>query len=206
MANLNLDLNQFKASGVYTLEYDESITNVVDTDSLRLAVGFSKKGPFNRPVYIDSQSNLVKVFGNIDTKLERKGCFFNRSIQTLLNYSPVFALNLLKVDQSSSSADKTQLATIGLNAEKTNDPSDGSIFTHDVFYSDLYDKSRFWIPSEDYLLTQSKKSTDSANMYKTSILNFANVGTDNFSLLVYKASPVGYNITAKQWYGSEDNI
>ena len=53
MAAIRLDLSQFKASGIYTLEYDQSENILVFPQTIRLVVGFSKKGPFNTPVFCD---------------------------------------------------------------------------------------------------------------------------------------------------------
>ena len=88
MAKLALDLSQFKSAGVYTIEIDQSERIVVTTQSLRLLPGFSKVGPFNAPVFIRNTRDLQKFYGDLDRKLERKGSFFHRSIQTALLQSP----------------------------------------------------------------------------------------------------------------------
>jgi hypothetical protein len=40
---IKLDLSQFKASGVYTLEFDASANVILTTQTIRLVVGFSNK-------------------------------------------------------------------------------------------------------------------------------------------------------------------
>ena len=97
---LTLDLSVFKSSGVYTLEFDASENIIVNPQTVRLVVGFSTKGPFNTPVYVPDVQTALKVFGDIDRALEKKGSFFHRSIFTCLNSGPVFALNLLKLNNS----------------------------------------------------------------------------------------------------------
>ena len=53
MGKISLDLNSFKAAGIYTLEVDNTVRAINETaDSLRMLVGFSNKGPFNRPVLL----------------------------------------------------------------------------------------------------------------------------------------------------------
>ena len=53
MGKMSLDLNSFKAAGIYTLEVDNTARMAdVDAESLRMLVGFSNKGPFNRPVLL----------------------------------------------------------------------------------------------------------------------------------------------------------
>lgn len=53
MGKISLDLNSFKAAGIYTLEVDNTARMAEgDVDSLRMLVGFSNKGPFNRPILL----------------------------------------------------------------------------------------------------------------------------------------------------------
>ena len=105
---IKLDLSQFKASGVYTLEFDASENVILTSQTIRLVIGFSNKGPFNTPVYVPDIKTALAVFGDIDRTLENQGSFFHRSIQTCLNAGPVFALNLLSLnnDESSSAVDQ----------------------------------------------------------------------------------------------------
>jgi hypothetical protein len=78
MARIALDLSQFKSAGVYTVEIDNSERIIVTTQSLRLLPGFAAQGPFNTPVFIRSTRDLERFYGPIDSKLERKGSFFQR--------------------------------------------------------------------------------------------------------------------------------
>ena len=68
---LTLDLSVFKSSGVYTLEFDASESIIVNPQTVRLVVGFSNKGPFNTPVYLQDSQTAIKVFGDIDKSLEK---------------------------------------------------------------------------------------------------------------------------------------
>ena len=77
-------------------------------------------------------------------------------------------------------------------------------------YSSLYDRGRFWVPSE-YNLQQVAATGLGVNaasgFEKSNFMNFANCGTDEISILVYKAENLtGYDITAKDWYGGAGNI
>lgn len=191
MSKINLNLNDYKSSGVYFLEQDNSIINSADVNSSRLAVGFSKKGPFNVPVYISNNSDLTQVYGDVDAKLERKGVFFNRSIQTLLRSTPVFALNLLPV----SKGEKVDVVKFGYKPSKVNE-------TLRCDYIDIFDKSRFWKPSVEYLDNLCTDVDGNPNP-----LNATNTGTDDFTLVVRKAENInGYNVTARDWFGSDDKI
>jgi hypothetical protein len=107
MANkVKIDYSQFRASGVYTLEFDASQNVILTSQTIRLVVGFSNKGPFNTPVYIPDATTMISIFGDIDGSLENRGSFFQRSILTCLNAGPVFALNLLKLNDDLESAEE----------------------------------------------------------------------------------------------------
>lgn len=235
---LILDYNRYKSAGIYVEEYDNTTSsNDTTPDSLRLLVGFANKGIFNRPVYLENDNDREKMFGEINTKLEHKGCFFNRMAQTMLSSSPILALNLLKVDDSISGPDQVNYAAMSLDAGTPNPTvmSSGSAYGEydylagsvdaDVYgteegdyvpyigktpYSSLFDRSRFWIPSETNLLGRAAndlQTGDVTSFEKTNFLNFANISTDEMSILVYKPETLtGYSITAAEWYNGADNI
>ncbi len=113
---LSPSLQQFKSSGVYRLEFDKSQIINIPSETIRLVIGFSKKGAFNTPVFVQDSVFFKAVFGDIDTTLERKGSFFHRTVLTALTRGPVIVLNLLKL----SDADKSQFKTISTSATMTN--------------------------------------------------------------------------------------
>lgn len=50
-------------------------------------------------------------------------------------------------------------------------------------------------------------TNDDITFEHTNLLNFANTGTDEISILVFKPEGIkGYDITAKEWWGGEQNI
>ena len=192
MSKVDINFSDYKASGVYFVEIDNSIIESVDSTSGRLAVGFSKNGPFNAPVYIDNTNDLAAVYGDIDTKLERKGVFFTRSLNILISTSSVYALNLLPVDPQ---GDLTSIMELGVT------PKSGNIIST-VPYASLYDKSRFWKPSTDNLDLATRDEYGLAHA-----INFGNVGTKDFTLFVRKAEGInGYSVTARDWYGTDADI
>ena len=91
---VKLDLSAFKASGVYTLEFDASENIIINPQTIRLVVGYSSIGLFNTPVYCPDVTSFQAVFGDIDRAVEKKGSFFHRSALTCLQSGPIFALNL----------------------------------------------------------------------------------------------------------------
>ena len=74
------NLTKFISSGVYRLTIDRSQVVSSTSQTIRLVIGFSKKGPFNTPVFVQDSVFFRNVFGDIDGYLERKGSFFHRKI------------------------------------------------------------------------------------------------------------------------------
>ena len=87
-------LAKIKSSGIYRFVWDKSEVPPQEAEALRLVAGYSEKGPFNTPVYIDNVSDFITIFGNISKKLERKGVFFHRMAIQALAGGPILALNL----------------------------------------------------------------------------------------------------------------
>ena len=62
MSELKINLSDYKASGVYFVEVDNSvITRRSYNSAARLATGFSTTGPFNRPVYLSGPADVTQV-------------------------------------------------------------------------------------------------------------------------------------------------
>ena len=201
---ISLNLSQFKSAGVYTIEIDQSQTVTVTTQSLRLVPGFSKVGPFNTPVFIRSTKDRQRWYGDIDTKLERKGSFFQRSIDTCLLQSPIFAINLLNVNldpDPSNNADKVQ--ALGLSVDSS--MSNFSVISD--LYGNFYNRERFWKADPEYLQGVIVNKYLLGTPESAPFLQLANVGTKNISFIVRKAVGIqGYSVYAKDWYGSDTNI
>ena len=194
---IKLDLSQFKASGVYTLEFDASANVILTTQTIRLVVGFSNKGPFNAPVYIPDVTTAIAIFGEIDRNLEAKGSFFQRSIFTCLNAGPVFALNLLRLnnDEDSPTADIVPYFGYSVDTEQSN-----GILT-DKLYASYYNKERFWYADTKYFLA-TRSIIDQGRIF-----NLVNLGNTPMSIIVRKSTDAnpplqGYDIFAIDWYGA----
>jgi hypothetical protein len=200
MANkVKIDYSQFRASGIYTLEFDASQNVILTSQTVRLIVGFSNKGPFNTPVYIPDATTMISIFGDIDKSLENQGSFFHRSILTCLNTGPVFGLNLLKLDDdaSSTTADLDTYRSFSLDTEESN-----GIVTS-VLYSAFYNKERFWFADPAYFLA-ALSTSDTGKLF-----NLANLGKSSMSVIVRKSTdsskPLkGYDIFAIDWYGANN--
>jgi hypothetical protein len=193
---VKLDLSQFKASGVYTLEFDASANVILTTQTIRLVVGFSNKGPFNAPVYIPDVTTALAIFGEIDKNMEAKGSFFQRSIFTCLNAGPIFALNLLRLnnDVDSPTADVVPYFGYSVDTEQKN-----GILTEKLLAS-YYNKERFWYADTNYFLA-TRSIVDQGRIF-----NLVNLGSTPMSIIVRKSTDAnpplqGYDIFAIDWYG-----
>ena len=240
MGKISIDLNSFKAAGVYTLEVDNTARVAEESnDSLRMLVGFSNKGPFNRPVLLTEDADRLRIFGDADTKLEHKGSFFNRMLRTLVAGGPVIALNLLNVDKSYSGPDQVNLAAMSMDAGTANPrvADAGTYGEYDYLaetidslvyrtkrgdnlpyvgkapFASVYNRSRFWVPDKDLLTAEAARNLNApenptSNSFENgNLLNFANVGTEEISILVFKPTSMpGYEVTAESWFGGRENI
>ena len=202
MSTIRLDLNNIKASGVYTFEFDQTDSITLSPQTVRLVVGFSKKGVFNAPVFCPDIKTARAVFGDIDTQLERKGSFFHRSLFTCLRTGPVFALNLLALNDDETSpdtSDKVNYKAFSVDTAETN-----GVLTAKLA-SSFYNKQKFWFADPEYFLgTVSGTGTTPLDWAgdKAKLLDFVNLGKTPMSIIVKKSSVKGYDLTAKEWYAS----
>ncbi len=213
MSELKINLSDYKASGVYFVEVDNSvITRRSYNSASRLAVGFSTTGPFNRPVYLSGPADVTQLFGGIDRKLERKGCYTNRNIRTMVAKTPIFAINLMPIDtkDSSKNADIVGYSTLSMCANHEN------FSDHKTLYAYMYDRSRFWIADENafvknVFLMSANEEQNPEEQFKdyaqAAPFGVGNCGTKDISLIVRKAEGLtGYNITFLEWYGNAESI
>ena len=216
---LTAELINLKSAGTYRFERDISqISNDTTTyTTLRLVVGFSKTGPFNSPQLVTNQAEFIKLFGNIDRSLERKGSYFHRSAITALSAGPILALNLVNLDPD---LDQVQEISFSVNTNDVN----RNIVTLPV--PSFYNTDKFWYSDADaymdsinyYLcniLDDAKGDNDSDDdnvgnttsdeKWGDSLLHFANIGRKPMSILVKKAADtavVNYELTLNEWFGA----
>lgn len=201
---LSTELYGLKSAGVYRFEKDQSvIQNTVEPlDNIRMLVGFSKTGPFNTPVLINTTKEFTDTFGEIDRSLEKKGSYFHRSCLAALSAGPIYALNLLKLTPEDK-VNAIKFATSATCEAQTVNPSDESSLYP---YSGMYNIDTFYTPSEEsFLTTVGRSNTYIPDVPSTNdILDFTNIGKSPVSVIVTKASDYNasaYNVTAQEWYG-----
>lgn len=206
-----INFSDYTASGVYFIEIDNSvITSSNVQNALRVAVGFNLQGPFNRPVYISNTAECDKLFGPIDRKLERRGCFTNRNIRTMIQKAPVYVMNMLNVDTSNKSSNKD---TVGYTLLSL-DPKIPSA-CNKAPYAYMYDRTRFWIADDDafvenvFVNGSEEMVTDASidDIDKAALFGVSNCGTRDISVIVRKSESVnGYKVTFLDYYGNQDDI
>ena len=195
---LSPQIAAFKSSGVYRLEFDKSQTVAIPAEQLRLIVGFSRKGPFNTPVFCPDSGFFRSVFGDISRADERKQSYFHRSCLTALERGPILALNLLRLNNATDgTGDYDEAYMFSSSSTSVNEG-----YTTDALYSGYYNQDKFFYPEEAATLTNIG-ATDSAPFNK--LFNFVNLGQSKLTVLVRKAAPDnvrGFNVTVQDWYGS----
>lgn len=185
-------LQQFKAAGIYRVVFDKSTIKGINSEILRLVVGYSEIGPFNIPVYVKSITDFKAIYGDISKKLEKRGIYFHRTAIQALQSGPVLCLNLKKF-----SGETVDGATIS----SAFNPSYEIIDSVKINVEDIYDTSRFWELSADNLI--NLKSAD--NVVMDQYINIATTNTKESSATYFIRKAAGnkvsqYNISVSDWY------
>lgn len=209
---LDAELLSLKSAGTYRFERDLStISNDSTTISnLRLIVGFSKIGPFNTVNLVTNVGNFIKLYGNIDRSLEKRGSYFHRSALVALSAgTPILCLNLLSLDPDLDNVYEKSLST---NVEDVNKYT-SNIPLHSVFNTD-----KFWNADAESFLDGIKLYLNEDNATGTGetgaetdwnggLLHFTNISKKPMSILVKKANAYntkGYELTIDEWFGKEN--
>lgn len=178
-------LQNIKAAGLYRIVFDRSTVLSQDTNVLRLLVGYSDKGPFNIPTYIQSAADFIAMYGNINKTQERRGNFFHRTALQMLSVSPILCLNLKKFDTENVTG--AQINT-NFNAKDTID-------TVQIPVADVYDTTRFWSLDPEKL--NEVRGSEYINIATTDV----KVNSGTFFIRKASGSKVSsYNVTVSDWY------
>lgn len=190
-------LQNIKAAGIYRFIFDKSQLPAQEQESLRLVVGYSEKGPFNTPVFVETAADFKKIYGDVSKKLERYGDFFHRSALQALEAGPIFALNVKNfTDPNGTDATNGEDASgNGIDHVSAITFDNKSITDSNLDYhvTQIYDKTRFWYLEPKNLRTDSTK-------YITLAATDSKASSNTVFIRAYK--PKGYNITFKEWYAS----
>jgi len=187
-----------KAAGNYRFEFDKSQVVSIPANQTRLIVGFSKKGPFNTPVFIPDTSFFKQVFGDIDRNLEKKNSFFHRSCLTALERGPILALNLLNLD-SDDAVKYLKFAT-------STTPDAQSNLGASAEYQKFYNRDKFYFPDSDSFLNNVGANRNTlSSLAVNDLLDFTNLGQKPISVIVKKSANTNvsaFNVTVEEWYGT----
>lgn len=195
-----LNLNRFKSSGVYTIEIDESTNLALPISTGRLVIGSSKKGPINSVVLVNDTRTLNAVYGEIDTKLEKNGSYFHRTIDVGLRQGPVYALNVLPVIDE----DKAAFGTF--NTESASNNSVWSSSSNTDAMSHFYNTQKLWYADSDAVNKYKNiklgdgSATGTADKDANKILTITNLSRKNITVWARVADTTGYDISVKDYY------
>lgn len=195
-------LSTIKSSGIYRFTFDKSEIPGELVENLRLVVGYSEKGPFNTPVYVDSPSKFIQIFGGINKKLERRGCFFHRMSLQALAAGPVVVLNLKPFNTDKSNPETLSVASFN--------PSDNVMINAENVLrkwnvENVYNTTRFWTLEPSGLGTRyHEKFVGSTQGGKEKYITVSATDSVNTSCTYFIRGyrPDGYNITFSEWYSS----
>ena len=138
-------LAKIKSAGIYRFVWDKSQVAPQQAETLRLVVGYSDKGPFNTPVYVESVSDFTAIYGNISKRLERKGVYFHRLAQQALQAGPILALNLKPFGEES-------VGYINFNASDVAALGDSDDSVKSVGVETVFNTKRFWALDPDTMV------------------------------------------------------
>lgn len=190
-------LAKIKSAGIYRFTWDKSVVPPQQAETLRLVVGYSEKGPFNTPVYVESVADFKSIYGNISKKLERKGSYFHRMAEQALQAGPILAMNIKPFNKHLDSNGNVIPETVNyINFNAHNLPGEDDI--QHVEIKDLYDTNRFWKLDED------KMVENIGGLGKYITISATDTKETSCTIFIRKVIPSSYeNITFRQWYNSQ---
>ena len=191
------DFGKYKRPGIFINEIDSSIIELPIQDVLiNLVPGFSKKGPFNAPIYVTNPTDFTAIFGDDDRRLENKGSFFHKTCKQMLKNGPVWALNLLATNPN---RDKVDWQTISVSSKYLNGDVKRSA------YESFFNRQDFWERDSDAFLNVVK-----ANNYGVAdnqrLFHITNMGDKDITVFMFKSSISGFDVTAEEWYGDRTKV
>ena len=196
-----LNLNRYKSSGVYTVEIDESTNLSLPLSTGRLVIGSSKKGPINSVVLVNDLRTLSAVYGDIDSKLEKNGNYFHRTVQVALRNGPVYALNLLPI----SNTDIAYFTTF--NTEAASNNSTWSAASYKSAISSFYNTQKLWFADVDAVnkyknlaLGDTFPATGTVDRDSNKLLSLVNLSKKPVTAWARIADTTGYDIKVKEYY------
>lgn len=177
-------LAKIKSAGIYRFVFDDSTVTTQEVETLRMVVGYSEKGPFNTPVYVDNAADFTTIFGNISKRLERRGVYFHRMALQALQAGPILALNLKPF------GDSEKVNVLKLNINEID--STTTLTAAETPVKNIYNTNRFWYLDESKLIDASKYVQIAATDIKDK----------SCTIFMRKYTPDGYGLTIRDWFSN----
>ena len=198
-------LAKIKSSGLYRFTFDKSQIPPAAAETMRLVIGYSEKGPFNNPVYIDNKQDFINLFGNVNKRLEKRGVFFHRLALQALSAGPILALNLKPFANSGEEQGVNEQVDF-VSFDPCDATNNSSLDLRSMDVLDLFDRDRFWKIEVDNLPRKIKDVLGMSNKY---INIAATEGKENScSIFIRKCKDEDvkqYNISVRDWYKNYEN-
>lgn len=223
---IDAQLSSLRSAGLYRFEKDLSqISSPTVLANTRLIIGCSRIGPFNTPVYIRSTKEFVDIFGDIDRVLEKRGSFFHRSCLAALQTAPIYAMNILGLDEE----DYVQYLKLAPSITSAGQQTDGlKNINRTGRYLNMYNTDHFYFADPDIFAYEAGYSTEFndtdfemldtrddrynfmtyMNGYQrgntNDLLNFVNIGNKPMTIMVCKSNRYNvsnFEVTASEWFG-----
>ena len=191
------DFGKYKRPGIFIEEIDSSIIELpIQEVLINLVPGFSKKGPFNAPIYVTNPNDFTSIFGEDDRRLENKGSFFHKTVKQMLKNGPVWALNLLATNPN---RDKVDWQSISVSSQYQN----GSV-TRSA-YESFFNRQDFWERDSDAFLNVVKANNFGV-VDNERLFHITNMGDKDITVFMFKSRITGFDVTAEEWYGDRTKV
>jgi hypothetical protein len=189
-----IQIGKYKRPGIFIEEFDNSIiTTPVVEGITNMVIGVSKKGPVNTPIRLTTLNDLESIFGQLDRGLERKGSFFHRTIQKMLESAPVYAINLLSTDDT---LDTIEYKSLSASSGYMND------IERTGAYRRFFDTTGFWKRDTESFINITKRNTG----YSERAFNITNLSDRYITVFIVKSARTGFDRTLIEWYGSQEKL
>ncbi len=189
-----IQIGKYKRPGIFIEEFDQSvIVTPTVTGTTTFVAGFSRKGPVNTPVLLQTTQDLERIFGTTDRNMERKGSFFHRTVAKLLESNPVFAMNLLI---TSDTLDTLEYKTVSTRSDKFND------IVREGAYRRFFDTTGFWKKDTDSFINLVSDDLGAADR----LLSFTNMSDKYITIFAFKTRLTGFERQLIEFYGSADKV
>lgn len=194
-------LAKIKSSGMYRFTFDKSQVPPQSAETMRLVVGYSEKGPFNNPVYIDNKQDFINLFGNINKRLEKKGVFFHRLALQALSAGPILALNLKPFSEAGEAETGAREEVDYVSFDPCDVYNSQSLVVKKMDVLNLFDRDRFWKVDADNLPGKVSKDLGTTNDY----INIAATDVKNLSCSIFvrkcnDTAVKAYDISVRDWF------